>query len=154
MALAGAMDLFTMTIPNRISMVLVAGFVLMAPLVGFSVEQFAMYVACGVVMMLVGMLLFSAGWIGGGDAKIFAAASLWFGFGNLLPFIAICAIAGGILTLGLLVFRCIPLPLPLVRQTWLARLHDRKTGVPYGIAIAAAALMIYPSTVWMTALAG
>jgi prepilin peptidase CpaA len=41
-----------------------------------------------------------------------------------------------------------------VRQPWLARLHDRRVGVPYGIALAAAALAVYPNTIWMTVAVG
>jgi len=46
-----------------------------------------------------------------------------------------------------------PLPPALARQEWLERLHRKDAGVPYGIALAAAALAIYPDTPWMAAMA-
>ncbi|MEZ5776260.1 MAG: prepilin peptidase [Hyphomicrobiaceae bacterium] len=151
MALAGSMDLFTMTIPNRISIVLVAGFVVVAPFVGMSIEEFAMHVAAGSAVLALCFLMFARGWIGGGDAKVFAAASLWMGFDYLGVFTAYAAMGGGILTFVLLFFRLLPLPAFMAREAWLARLHHRQTGVPYGIAIAASALFVYPMTPYMQA---
>jgi prepilin peptidase CpaA len=53
-----------------------------------------------------------------------------------------------------LAFRRAVLPAFVVRQPWVARLHHEKTGVPYGMALAAAGLTIYPHTVWMALAAG
>jgi len=53
----------------------------------------------------------------------------------------------------LLEFRRRTLPPALAGQPWLARLHEPDGGVPYGIALAAAALVTYPSTLWMRAMA-
>jgi len=149
MAYAGSMDLVSMTIPNRISILLVAGFVLLAPFAGLSAYDIALHLAAGTVVLALGIAMFSQGWIGGGDAKIFAAASLWLGFEHLWHFVGLSAIAGGFLTMGLLVYRVMPMPMLLAKQDWAVHLHDRKTGVPYGIAIAVAALMVYPSTQWL-----
>jgi prepilin peptidase CpaA len=49
----------------------------------------------------------------------------------------------------LIQFRMAPLPELLAQQEWLRRLHRKDVGVPYGIALAAAALLIYPETTWM-----
>jgi prepilin peptidase CpaA len=38
------------------------------------------------------------------------------------------------------------MPAILARQGWFARLHDAKAGIPYGVALAAAALVILPHT--------
>jgi prepilin peptidase CpaA len=43
------------------------------------------------------------------------------------------------------------LPPALADHAWVARLHEPNGGVPYGIALAAAALLVYPSTAWMRA---
>ncbi len=154
MALAGSMDLFTMTIPNRISAVLLLGFALLAPLVGLSLPDIGIHVATGLAVLALTFAMFAKGWIGGGDAKIFAAAALWLGYDFIGQFCGLAAIAGGMLTLFLLTFRLVPLPAFMMRETWLARLHHRQTGVPYGIAIAAAALMVYPSTPWLASFGG
>lgn len=154
MALAGSMDLITMTIPNRISIFLVAAFAIMAPLVGLNPWQLAGHVASGGAMLALGIFMFSRGWIGGGDAKIFATVALWFGFDHLGEFAVLSAAAGGVLTIALLLFRTMPLPPFAITQAWIVRLHHPRTGVPYGIAMAAAALMIYPSTPWFLSAVG
>ena len=154
MAFAGSMDLITMTIPNRISIFLVVGFAALAPFVGLTPVALAGHLASGLAMLLLGIFMFSRGWIGGGDAKIFAAVALWFGFDYLGDFTVLSAIAGGVLTITLLAFRRVPLPSIVHSQDWLVRLHHPHTGVPYGIAMAAAALMIYPSTPWFLSVFG
>ncbi|MBD1544757.1 A24 family peptidase [Roseibium aggregatum] len=153
-AFAGASDLFTMKIPNRVSILLVAGFVILAIALGLSPEQWGWHLAGGGIVFVACFAMFFLGWMGGGDAKLASAIALWFGFNEtLLVFLTMVAIYGMFLTVGLLAFRTLPvLPGPLFRQDWIARLHDRKTGIPYGIAIAAAGLQVYPSTFWFPAL--
>src|SRR5690606_17246076 len=108
----------------------------------------------GLVVLLAGFALFTLGWIGGGDAKLMAAASLWLGFDNLLVFLVWTALLGGALSLLILTYRRFFPPLWLMRQPWAMRLHDPNEGIPYGVALAGAGLVVYPSTVWMTGLAG
>ena len=91
-AFAAAMDLFTMTIPNRISLVLFAAFLVLAPLVGLGgLADGRTHRRRACWCWRVGVLLFIPGWIGGGDAKLAAAVALWVGFENLLPFLSACA---------------------------------------------------------------
>jgi prepilin peptidase CpaA len=98
--------------------------------------------------------MFSLGWIGGGDAKLAAATALWMGWSLILDYGATAAIFGGVLTLALLSARMAPLPAALERHAWIERLHNLKTGVPYGIALAAAGLAQYPhSQIWAAAVA-
>jgi len=151
---AGAMDLFTMTIPNRISLVLVAAFLVLAPLAGLGPWQMASHFGAGLAVLAVGILLFIPGWIGGGDAKLAAAVALWVGFDNLVPFFFFVAMAGGLLAMAFGAFRGMPLPRPVLTEAWAVRLHDRRGGIPYGIALSAGALFVYPQTAWFVALAG
>jgi prepilin peptidase CpaA len=65
----------------------------------------------------------------------------------------IAAIIGGAITLLLLQLRRVPLPQALAGQQWIARLHSIETGIPYGIALAAAGLLVYAETPFMRALA-
>jgi len=153
MAFAGSMDLFTMTIPNRISLALIAAFVVAAPYCGLSLYAIGWHLGCGLLMLVIGILMFSRGWLGGGDAKLLAAASLWLGFEHLLGYIVLVAMAGGMLATTILLYRWMTLPVCLMGQNWASRLHDRAGGIPYGIALAAAALWIYPSTAWFKVLA-
>jgi prepilin peptidase CpaA len=152
MAFAGAMDLFTMTIPNRISLVLVATFPLAALVGGIGWWAFAMHLAAGALMLVVGIFMFARGWLGGGDAKLLAAATLWLGFEALPSYLILVAIAGGALAALLLFFRTMAPPMWMLNQPWAMRLHNARTGIPYGIALAAAALHIYPALPWAASL--
>ncbi|WP_050422175.1 A24 family peptidase [Bradyrhizobium tropiciagri] len=149
MAFAAASDLLTMTIPNRISLALVAGFFVLAPLTGMGVQDILSHAGAGALVLVVAFGMFAMGWVGGGDAKVAAAASLWFGFEHLLPYLVFASLFGGALTVLLLQLRQWPLPYPLASQAWLSRLHDKQTGIPYGIALALGALLIYPETDWI-----
>lgn len=149
MAFAASSDLFTMTISNRLSLALAGGFVLLTLVTGLSMAAFGMHLAAAAVVLAVAFGFFAQGWIGGGDAKLAAATALWFGFEHLLDYMLYAAIFGGVLTVLLLQFRKLPLPGPLARQPWILRLHEKGGGVPYGIALATAALMVYPHTNWM-----
>ena len=96
--------------------------------------------------------MFSFGWIGGGDAKLAAATALWIGYDNLLEYGLYASLLGGALTFVLVVVRRWPLPATLMRAPWITRLHDEKSGIPYGIALAAAGALVFPQTqIWLSA---
>ncbi len=152
-AYAAATDLLTMTISNRITLSLAAGFVPMALLAGMPLEAFGLHLAAGGAMLALTFLLFAMGWIGGGDAKLAAVAALWLGWSpQTIEFVGLASLFGGALTLAILGFRQVPLPAFAFRSPWILRLHDADTGIPYGIALAAGALAVYPRSIWMTAL--
>ena len=151
MAFAASSDLFTMTISNRLSLALAGGFCLLAIVTGMSLAAIGLHLAAGALVLLAAFGFFSQGWIGGGDAKLAAATALWFGFDHLLDYVTYASLFGGVLTLLLIQFRKLPLPAPLARQTWILRLHENGGAVPYGIALAAAPLLVYPKTGWMPA---
>src|ERR1700712_5656148 len=151
MAFAAASDLFTMTIPNRISLALIAGFFVLAAFSGMGLDEILSHAGAGAVVLAIAFACFAMGWVGGGDAKVAAAATLWFGFAHLLDYLVYASMFGGALTLVLLQFRQWPLPYALGGQSWLLRLHAKESGIPYGIALAVGALMIYPETDWIKA---
>lgn len=151
MAFAASSDLLTMTISNRLSLALAGGFFLLMIVTGMSLHAAGMHVAAAAVVLVVAFVFFSQGWIGGGDAKLAAATALWFGFDYLLDYLIYASLFGGALTLAIIQFRKIPLPAMLARQGWILRLHETDAGIPYGIALAAAALAVYPKTGWMPA---
>jgi prepilin peptidase CpaA len=154
MAFAAASDLLSMTISNRLSLFLAAGFFLAAALIGMPIVQVGWHVAASMSVLAVAFGLFAAGWIGGGDAKFAAATALWLGFSQLLEYFLFASLFGGVMTLLLLRVRAWPLPGVFAGTRWIERLHAPDTGIPYGIALAAAGLMVYPHTVYMRALAG
>ena len=153
MAFAGSMDLLTMTIPNRISLALIALFLLAVPFTPLGWVGFAWHVAAGLVMLAIGIGMFAMGWLGGGDAKLMAAAALWFGFEFLHEYLLLATVFGGLLALAVVSFRKHELP-PWPRiPAWVERLHTKGGGIPYGVALAASALCLYPSTVWFSTFA-
>jgi prepilin peptidase CpaA len=154
MAFAASSDLFAMTIPNKVSLALVVGFFSLALMTGMSPVEIGSHAGAGAIVLLVAFGLFARGWIGGGDAKLAAATALWLGFDQLLAYLFDACILGGILTLVLINLRLVPLPAALQKWNWARRLHEKNGGIPYGIALAAAALMAYPDTVWMKSLGG
>ncbi len=153
MAFAGAMDLFTMTIPNRVSLAMVVAFFIAAPFSGMSLGAVAGHAGAGMTMLVIGFGMFTLGWLGGGDAKLLAAAALWIGFDQLLGYLILVTVAGGMLAVAILTYRSLAPPLWLCTQAWAVRLHDKSSGIPYGIALAVAGLWIYPSTSWFATLA-
>mgnify|MGYP001412609960 CR=1 FL=1 len=153
MAFAGAMDLLTMTIPNRVSLVLVAAFAALAPVSGLPLQAILGHMAAGALVLLIGFAMFTQGWLGGGDAKLLAATALWLGFDNLIPYLLWTSILGGALALAIIGYRSLVPPIWALGQDWAMRLYDRKAGIPYGMALAGAALLIYPSTKWFAVLA-
>jgi prepilin peptidase CpaA len=63
------------------------------------------------------------------------------------------ALFGGALSLTVLAFRAVPLPGFLLGWPPALRLHEKGAGVPYGVALAAAALSVFPDTQWFVILA-
>lgn len=151
MAFAASSDLVSMTISNRVSILLVIGFAALALAGGLPLADFLSHLGAGMLVLVIAFGCFALGWIGGGDAKLAAATALWFGFGHLFDYLIYASVFGGVLTLALLEFRKYCLPGFMARQAWIVHLHRSDSGIPYGIALAAAALHVYPSTAWMAA---
>jgi prepilin peptidase CpaA len=149
MAFAASSDLLTMTISNRISLALASGFLILATACGFTPHAVLWHMLAGLGVLAAGLVLFARGLVGGGDAKLAAVAALWLGLDRLADFALLSSLLGGGVTLAILAFRQMPLPTWLADEVQAMRLHQPDGGVPYGIALAAAALVIYPSTSWM-----
>ena len=153
MAYAAASDLVSMTISNRLCLVLMATFAICAAMLGLSWVELGWHLAAGGLVLAVCYGMFAAGWIGGGDAKLAAVTALWFGFDQLMPYLTIAALGGGVLTFVMLKLRSGPLPEVASSWPWARRLHSPKEGVPYGIALAFAALFVLPDTaLWRAAI--
>lgn len=145
MAHAAVSDLLSMTIANRVSLVLVGSFALLAPLTGMGWQEFGMHLAAMAAVLSVTFALFAIGGMGGGDAKLMAATALWMGFGfPLLEYLVYSAFLGGLLTLLIVVFRNSPLAGVTANNVLLRNLADGKAGIPYGIALGLGGLMAFP----------
>ncbi|MGR6432416.1 A24 family peptidase [Rhizobium sp. PAMB 3174] len=146
LALAAFTDFFTMTIPNRVSAILLITFFLVAPFVGLSWQEMGMHAVAGLLVLTVCFALFAFNVMGGGDAKLLAAAAVWFGFTpSLMEFLIYVCYVGGAVTLMILVLRskanaimAMGLNLPA------SILHAKK--IPYGIAIGIGGFLAYPSS--------
>jgi len=146
MAMAACSDLLTMTIPNRLSVVLIASFVAIAPFAGLTLHDIVIHLGAGAVVFASCFALFAFNIMGGGDAKILTASAVWFGFNDsLVLYIAYVSVLGGFLSLFILMIRAnydlilvsrIPVPATM--------LHTKK--IPYGVAIGAAAFLAFPSS--------
>jgi prepilin peptidase CpaA len=152
MAFAASSDLLTMTISNRVSIILSGGFLALALMSGMTGAEVLSHAGAAAVVLVVAFGFFTRGWIGGGDAKLAAATAMWFGFDYLLNYLVYASLLGGALTLLLIEFRLVPLPGLVAGQLWAQRLHRPDGDVPYGIALAGAALLVYPDTPWMKAI--
>jgi prepilin peptidase CpaA len=144
MAFAAAYDLTTMTIPNKLTATVALAFVVAVMLCGLPAQEIAWHAGAGLLVLAVSFLMFGAGWIGGGDAKLAAGIALWLGFADLLDYLMLASILGGLMTLAILIARRHPLPSILARLPWALKLHAPESGIPYGIALAIAALAILP----------
>ena len=149
MAFAGTSDLISMTISNKVSLALMAGFVIFALLIGMPMSVIVWHWAIFAVVLLIGFGLFTLGAVGGGDAKLAASTALWLGWEHSMSYFIIAAFLGGLLTLVILRIRAMPLPDAVSDIGWIARLYRADQGIPYGIALAAAAILVYPQTPWM-----
>jgi prepilin peptidase CpaA len=151
----GVRDLVSYIIPNWISVAIVALFPLAALAAGLPLPVVGMHAAVGAGALAAGMIMFSLRWIGGGDAKLFAAAALWIGLGGALEFVLWTSLLGGALAMALMSMRS-PLVRPLVldRAGWLDRLAEPGGSAPYGVAIAAGALVAMPNSPLLNGLLG
>jgi prepilin peptidase CpaA len=154
MAYAAASDLLTMTIPNKLTLLVVAGFAVFALATGLSGTAILLHLGAGALVLAACFAMFAFGWMGGGDAKLAAGIALWLGFEPLVDYMLLAAIGGGALTLLILFVRGNPVPSVVMGWTWFARLHDQRAGVPYGIALAGAALVVYPESPLLKGLIG
>lgn len=147
MVFAAVSDTLAMTIANRVSVVLVVTFALVAPLTGMDWAVYGWHFAAAFVVLAFTFLMFAIGGMGGGDAKLMAATALWMGFGfDLLSYLVTSAFLGGALTLALLSFRKSPLADMTGSNLFLRHFADRGAGIPYGVALGAGGLLAYPDT--------
>jgi prepilin peptidase CpaA len=152
---AALRDATSYTIPNWISLALLAAFAPAALAMGLPPGAVGLHLGVGVIGLIAGMAMFALGWIGGGDAKLFAAAALWLGWPAAGTYAAMTGFAGGALALSLLVLRSGYLrPYVVTGPAWFSRLVEPGENVPYGVAIAAGALAAFPVSPFMAAFSG
>jgi prepilin peptidase CpaA len=146
---AGASDLFTLRIPNWLNAVIFLAFFPMALLTGMPGEAILLHSAAAFGVLAVGFALFSFGVLGGGDAKLLAAAGIWFGWPALAPFLVFTTLAGGVLAIAMKAWQMIQIERDVREVGWMKRWFRFKADLPYGVAIAAGGILAFPGTWWM-----
>jgi prepilin peptidase CpaA len=143
---AALKDATSYTIPNWIVLALLAAFPVAALALGLPLQVIGLQAGVGLIGLICGLAMFARGWIGGGDAKLFAAATLWLGWPAALTFVAVTGLAGGALAVMLLLLRSSALKAVMpIGPAWFNRLTTTGENVPYGVAIAVGALAAYPA---------
>ena len=151
---AALRDLTSYTIPNRLTLGLAALYPVTALAAGLPLPLIGLNLAVGLAALVAGMAMFALRWIGGGDAKLFAAAALWLGWPAMLTDVAITGLAGGALAMLLLGLRSAYVrPFVPAGPAWIGRLAEPGENVPYGVAIAVGALAAFPASSLMESLA-
>ncbi len=149
--LTGAIkDLVSYTIPNWISLTIIGLFPVTALAAGLPLSTIGLHVGIGVAVLAAGMAMFALRWIGGGDAKMFAAAALWMGWPAVMDFVLWTALTGGMLAMALMSLRTAAFrPMVMIGTRWLVKLSEPGGAAPYGVAIAAGALVALPQSALM-----
>lgn len=146
---AAASDFLTLRIPNWLNAVIALAFFPMALATGMPGDAIMWHCLVAIAVLVLGFGLFSAGLIGGGDAKLLAAAALWVGWTQLPPFLIFTAIAGGALAIIMQAWRMFRVEGEVHEIGWAKRLFSFKMDLPYGVAIAAGTILAFPGTWWM-----
>ncbi len=149
--LAATMDMFTMTIPNRLCLALVAAFFAAAPLAGLSIETVGWHALTAFIVLAITFALFAMGVFGGGDAKLSAAIALWLGPTLVFDFALLAALLGGVLTLVLVSMRSLHAFTVTFKDGWAGKLLSHDVGIPYGIALSTAAMLVFAQSFWFLA---
>jgi prepilin peptidase CpaA len=143
----GIRDLVSYIIPNWISLAVVGLFPLAALAAGLPLGEFGLHLAIGAGVLILAMGMYALKWIGGGDAKLFAAAAVWMGWPAIANFALWTALTGGGLAVVLMSMRTVQLrPLVLLGPPWLVKLSEPGGAAPYGVAIAVGGLTALPSS--------
>jgi len=143
MAVVIVKDATSMTIPNWLSLLMIGGFVLTTPFVWESWPVLSEQLLCALSMLLLGFTLFAFGLLGGGDAKLMAATSLFWVFEDLLQYLLLTTVLGAILGIFLLIARRF-IPVGVIGVPWLGDLIENEKNMPYGLALAGGALLTLP----------
>lgn len=143
--LAALSDLRAYLIPNRLSALIALAWLGAALVLGLSGEVPPgallrdVALAVGIFVALVGLYLFDL--LGGGDVKLIPAVALWAGVEGVLPFLMLTALAGGAMSLAVLLARGAA-RLPRIGGWSVIRITADRRRLPYAVAIAVGGLWV------------
>jgi prepilin peptidase CpaA len=106
--------------------------------------QIAQSLMVAAILFLLLLLVYTRGWIGGGDLKLLVALAIGLPLTGVIQLLTITAVAGGVLALVHLMMRLLPYPRlapagsSFVRRVYAVERwrHLRHAPLPYGVAIA------------------
>ena len=142
-------DFLTMKIPNWLTGLVGVSFFGAAFYVGMPFDQIAWHVAAGAAVLIVGFGLFAVGYFGGGDAKLLAVAAMWLGMGQLVEFLIVMSIAGGLLAIVMKFWWWVRLEMEMRGSERIKSTAKSSIDLPYGIAIAVGALFAFRHSWWL-----
>jgi prepilin peptidase CpaA len=151
MLLAAANDVASMQIPNWLTALIAVLFFPMAYLTGMPLSEFWHHALVGVVLFFAGYVMFALRLFGGGDAKLMAAAGLWFGTAETMSFLFYTAVAGGVLALAYVLWSMAVAAIKTragTETTYRETLRAIAPKLPYGCALAAGAILAFPASWW------
>ncbi len=149
MIIAAASDVTSYRIPNWLTGLTAALFFPAAWLSSMPLGEFGYHVMAGAVLFAVGYALFAFGLFGGGDAKLMAAAGLWFGSSQSMSFLVLTVFAGFFLTLAVMGWSAFNLWAELKDLSFRHKFSELKPKIPYGFALAVGAILAFPDSWWM-----
>ena len=91
-------------------------------------------------VFLIGYGVFSMRWMAGGDVKLITVLALWVGPQQLIGFVMLFAIIGGVFSLLIIGARRIEPMMPWPKGFIIPRILQKDAPMPYGVAIASAFL--------------
>lgn len=156
--IAAAGDVVSLRIPNWLTIATALLFFPMAFLTGMPLMEFGTHILAGVILFGVGFIFFQFGLFGGGDAKLMAAAGLWFGTSQTLPFLLATALAGGALAFVVGLWSMLLLSWEIQGNgqglgDFGKKIREMKPNVPYGLAFAIGGILAFRETWWVTGIA-
>jgi prepilin peptidase CpaA len=153
MITAALSDVAALRIPNWLTGLTAALFFPMAFATGMPMQEFIWHVASGAILFAVGYVLFAVRLFGGGDAKLMAAAGLWFGTAQTMNFLILTALAGGILAMAVMGWSTLMLVWEFHGPSHIKaidrQLKKIRPKLPYGFALAVGAILAFPETWWV-----
>lgn len=154
MIVAALSDVTSFRIPNWLTGLTAVLFFPMALLTGMPLPEFGLHVLAGAILFVLGYILFALRLFGGGDAKMMAAAGLWFGTTQSMEFLILTSLAGGLLAAAIAGWSAFmffwDFHGPEVDGFVSGNIKKIKPKLPYGFAICVGAILAFPQSWWMT----
>lgn len=148
MIVAGVSDVLSRRIPNLLILVVIVSFFLFAHARGLALKDVGLHLVAGFVMLAIAYACFAARLIGGGDAKLLAAVTVWFGLHGSAAFLMMAAISGGALAIVIGFWSFLKFEADIRDLAHRNRLAWIRPSLPYGFAIATGAMFAAPGTWW------